>query len=134
MAVLYVAFAAVALWLVSELLMQSRAQVHWRVLALLGFLCVVLGVAAHQALVIVVGIVLFAVGQTFVTLAVRRGDVRAWVAIDREARSPRGLGEQPGRLHVDPVEEVSSAPSAYPPYEVEQQEHTAAMPLAPAYD
>ncbi|MEW2291573.1 hypothetical protein ABZ719_02540 [Streptomyces sp. NPDC006743] len=77
-AVLYIAFGGVALWLLGEVLLQYKARLRWRLLAFGGFLCVVLGVLMPSVLVIALGAIAFAVGQTFVTLSFRRGFVAGW--------------------------------------------------------
>ncbi|MEW1696124.1 hypothetical protein ACIQCR_06030 [Streptomyces sp. NPDC093249] len=76
--VLYIAFGAVALWLLGEVLLQYKARLRWRVLAFCGFLGVVLGVLLPSMPVIVAGAVAFAVGQTYVTLSFRRGFSTGW--------------------------------------------------------
>ncbi|OIV36403.1 hypothetical protein BIV57_16395 [Mangrovactinospora gilvigrisea] len=120
MAALYVAFALVTLWLVGEVLMQRGAKLHWRLLALLGFLCVVGGVALRSMPVIAGGVVLFGTGQAFVTLSVRKGGVDAW-GIDapwRKSAAGRS-GHRPPvqaqpQLQVEPVEEAAPMPAAAP--------------------
>ncbi|WP_405013744.1 hypothetical protein [Kitasatospora sp. NBC_01539] len=82
---LYAALAAVALWLIAELLLQNRAPLVWRGTALGGFLTVVAGMALQSVLVIGVGAAAFAVGQVFVTASVKRG-----VAVGRSLRGPDG--------------------------------------------
>ncbi|MER8043263.1 hypothetical protein [Streptomyces sp. NPDC094032] len=76
--VLYIAFGVVALWLLGEVLLQYKARLRWRLLAFGGFLGVVLGVLLPSVVVIVVGAVAFAVGQTYVTLSFRRGFSTGW--------------------------------------------------------
>ncbi|MGV9689479.1 hypothetical protein ACWDUX_10235 [Streptomyces sp. NPDC003444] len=76
--VLYIAFGAVALWLLGEVLLQYKARLRWRVLAFCGFLFVVLGVLLPSVPVIVAGALAFAVGQTYVTLSFRRGFSTGW--------------------------------------------------------
>ncbi|MGW6964236.1 hypothetical protein ACWGET_09315 [Streptomyces zaomyceticus] len=76
--VLYIAFGVVALWLLGEVLLQYKARLRWRVLAFCGFLGVVLGVLMPSVVVIIVGAVAFAVGQTYVTLSFRRGFSTGW--------------------------------------------------------
>lgn len=71
LAVLYTAFGVVALWLTGELLLQHRAEPHWRALALLGFLVLVAGVATGSLPLIGVGVVAFGAGQFLVTRSVR---------------------------------------------------------------
>ncbi|MFD5542907.1 hypothetical protein ACFWIJ_35115 [Streptomyces sp. NPDC127079] len=76
--VLYVAFGIVALWLLGEVLLQYKARLRWRLLAFAGFLGVVLGVLIPSVIVIGVGAIAFAVGQTYVTLSFRRGFEAGW--------------------------------------------------------
>jgi hypothetical protein len=76
--VLYIAFGVVALWLLGEVLLQYKARLRWRLLAFTGFLCVVAGALLPSVLVIGIGIVAFATGQTFVTLSYRRGFAAGW--------------------------------------------------------
>ncbi|MCC9308778.1 hypothetical protein LN042_17085 [Kitasatospora sp. RB6PN24] len=96
MLVLYAALAVVGLWLIAELLLQSRAPLHWRALALGGFLLVVAGMAVHSAPVIGGGAVGFAVGQVLVTTSVKRGGKPSWSL-------RRGDGELPGPLAKVPL-------------------------------
>ncbi|MFK0170096.1 hypothetical protein ACIQU5_14935 [Streptomyces sp. NPDC090306] len=76
--VLYIAFGVVALWLLGEVLLQYKARLRWRLLAFGGFVLVVLGVLIPSVLVIALGAVAFAVGQTYVTLSFRRGFDEGW--------------------------------------------------------
>ncbi|MFF1547375.1 hypothetical protein [Streptomyces sp. NPDC058291] len=76
--VLYIAFGVVALWLLGEVLLQYKARLRWRLLAFVGFLGVVLGVLIPSVVVIALGAVAFAVGQTYVTLSFRRGFAEGW--------------------------------------------------------
>ncbi|MFD8966298.1 hypothetical protein ACFV0C_15065 [Streptomyces sp. NPDC059568] len=76
--VLYIAFGIVALWLLGEVLLQYKARLRWRLLAFSGFMGVVLGVLLPSVLVIALGAVAFAVGQTYVTLSFRRGFSTGW--------------------------------------------------------
>ncbi|MDH6627099.1 hypothetical protein M2271_004922 [Streptomyces sp. LBL] len=78
LAVLYIAFGGVALWLLGEVLLQYKARLRWRLLAFAGFLGVVFGVLIPSVLVIALGAVAFAVGQTYVTLSFRRGFAAGW--------------------------------------------------------
>jgi hypothetical protein len=90
--VLYIAFGAVALWLLGEVLLQYKARLRWRLLAFFGFLTVVIGVVVlSSVLVIGVGAVAFATGQTLVTLSYRKGFVAGW-ALD----GLPGLPDLPG--------------------------------------
>ncbi len=76
--VLYLAFGIVALWLLGEVLLQYKARLRWRLLAFVGFLGVVLGVLMPSVVVIGLGAIAFAVGQTYVTLSFRRGFEQGW--------------------------------------------------------
>ncbi|MET9291745.1 hypothetical protein [Streptomyces sp. NPDC003077] len=98
--VLYIAFGFVALWLLGEVLLQYKAPLHWRLLAFAGFLTVVAGVASSLVAVIVAGALVFAVGQTYVTLSVRRGVAVGWALGGKPGESRRrkgGRGGAPGR-------------------------------------
>lgn len=86
--VLYIAFGIVALWLLGEVLLQYKARLRWRLLAFGGFLGVVLGVLIAQVIVIGLGAIAFAVGQTYVTLSFRRGFDSGWAV--------RGPGSEGG--------------------------------------
>ncbi|MEV6974819.1 hypothetical protein [Kitasatospora sp. NPDC093806] len=92
---LYVALAVVALWLVAELLLQNRAPLHWRGLALVGFLAVAGGMAIGSVPVIGVGAAMFAVGQTFVTLSVKRGYAGGWSLRKADGGLPGPLAKVP---------------------------------------
>jgi hypothetical protein len=81
--VLYIAFGIVALWLLGEVLLQYKARLRWRLLAFVGFLGVVLGVLIPSVIVIGLGAVAFAVGQTYVTLSFRRGFEAGWAVSGR---------------------------------------------------
>ncbi|MFG2371688.1 hypothetical protein ACGFY9_09445 [Streptomyces sp. NPDC048504] len=81
--VLYIAFGIVALWLLGEVLLQYKARLRWRLLAFVGFLGVVLGVLIPSVVVIGLGAVAFAVGQTYVTLSFRRGFEAGWAVSGR---------------------------------------------------
>ncbi|MFI9718714.1 hypothetical protein ACIHFE_03525 [Streptomyces sp. NPDC052396] len=94
--VLYIAFGIVALWLLSEVLLQYKARLRWRLLAFGGFLGVVAGVMAASVPVIVVGAVGFAAGQVFVTLSFRRGFAAGW-ALRRPAAAGNEGGAGEGR-------------------------------------
>ena len=81
--VLYIAFGVVALWLLGEVLLQYKARLRWRLLAFAGFLCVVLGVLIPNVIVIALGAIAFAIGQTYVTLSFRRGFEAGWAVRPR---------------------------------------------------
>ncbi|RKT04256.1 hypothetical protein BX286_2204 [Streptomyces sp. 3211.6] len=126
MTVLYIAFAFVALWLLAEVLMQYKARLRWRLLAFAGFLGVVAGVVLPSVLVIAVGAIAFAVGQTLVTLSFRKGFVAGWAlrkgkdgrpvrqeAPSRRRRhSGRGAQRQEPALEVTGLEYGSQDPAA----------------------
>jgi hypothetical protein len=95
MLVLYAALAVVGLWLTAELLLQGRAPLHWRALALGGFLLVVAGMAVHSVPVIVGGAIGFAVGQVLVTTAVKRGGTPAWSLRRSDGELPGALAKVP---------------------------------------
>ncbi|WP_457034174.1 hypothetical protein [Kitasatospora sp. P5_F3] len=92
---LYAALAVVALWLVAELLLQNRAPLHWRAVALGGFLAVVAGMALSSVLVIGAGAALFAAGQVLVTLSVKRGYVAGWSLRRADGALPGALAKVP---------------------------------------
>ncbi|MEV0531532.1 hypothetical protein [Kitasatospora sp. NPDC050463] len=92
---LYAALAVVALWLLAELLLQNRAPVHWRALALAGFLGVSAGMAAGSVVVIGAGAALFALGQTLVTLSVKRGYAAGWSLRRPDGGLPGPLAKVP---------------------------------------
>ncbi|MFI9252223.1 hypothetical protein [Streptomyces sp. NPDC053069] len=109
--VLYIAFGVVALWLLGEVLLQYKARLRWRLLAFAGFLGVVVGVLMPSVIVIGVGAIAFAVGQTFVTVSFRRGFAAGWAVKRPEAETggaskrrrgkadrydPEGAGLEPG--------------------------------------
>ncbi|WP_438488458.1 hypothetical protein [Streptomyces sp. S186] len=115
--ILYIAFALVALWLLGEVLFQNKAPLRWRLLALGGFLGVVTGVLLPSVIVIALGAVAFAVGQTYVTLSVRRGYTEGWTiggrpkpGRRRRARPSRGAAAGPN-LQVSGLTE-ETAPDA----------------------
>ncbi|MEU2925366.1 hypothetical protein ABZ636_09925 [Streptomyces sp. NPDC007251] len=95
--VLYIAFGIVALWLLGEVLLQYKARLRWRLLAFAGFLGVVLGVLMPSVVVIGLGAIAFAVGQTYVTLSFRRGFAAGWAVkrpdTDSEGGSKRRRGK-----------------------------------------
>ncbi|MFC1412429.1 hypothetical protein ACEZCY_08080 [Streptacidiphilus sp. N1-12] len=93
--VLYAAFAVVALWLLGELLLQHRAEPHWRALALLGFLVLVGGVAEGSLPLIGAGVVAFGIGQFLVTRSVRTGSGTHWSLRAADGSLPGPLGRLP---------------------------------------
>ncbi|MFC7216718.1 hypothetical protein ACFQLX_00810 [Streptomyces polyrhachis] len=118
--VLYIAFAAVTLWLLWEVLMQYKARLRWRLLALAGFLLVAAGLfVMGSRLVIGLGAVLFAVGQVKVTLSYRSGFSDGWAlgphAEDDEELMPRPRRrEEPSRQEYDDFEEEAPLPRRAP--------------------
>lgn len=91
-AVLYLAFAVVALWLLGEVLLQYKARLRWRLLAFGGFLLVVLGVLLPSVVVIALGAIAFATGQALVTLSFRRGFAAGWALGGKPGASKRRRG------------------------------------------
>ncbi|WP_316520788.1 hypothetical protein [Kitasatospora brasiliensis] len=89
------ALAVVALWLLAEVLFQNRAPLHWRILALAGFLGVAAGMSIGSVVVIGAGAALFAVGQTFVTLSVKRGYQAGWSLRKPDGSLPGPLAKVP---------------------------------------
>ncbi|MHA6759294.1 hypothetical protein [Streptacidiphilus sp. PAMC 29251] len=105
-AVLYVAFAVVALWLLGELLLQHRAEPHWRALALLGFLVLVGGVVTGSLPLIGAGVVAFGIGQFLVTRSVRTGGGTHWSLRAADGSLPGALGALPLLGSVFPAGEA----------------------------
>ncbi|MET7620274.1 hypothetical protein [Streptomyces sp. NPDC005408] len=106
--VLYIAFGIVALWLLGEVLLQYKARLRWRLLAFVGFLGVVFGVLLPSVVVIAVGAIAFAVGQTYVTLSFRRGFSTGWALGGSPGESRRRKsGPGPGATPREPTLEVS---------------------------
>src|SRR6059036_1583460 len=103
--ILYIAFGIVALWLLGEVLLQYKARLRYRLLAFAGFLGVVLGVLIPSVIVIGVGAIAFAVGQTYVTLSFRRGFSTGWAIGGHPGASKRRKIKEP--VHQDPTLEVS---------------------------
>jgi hypothetical protein len=116
-AVLYIAFGAVAIWLLAEVLLQYKARLRWRLLAFAGFATVVLGVVALSSVVVItLGAVAFAVGQTFVTLSYRRGFSTGWAlgGMPGSSRRRRDGGDGLQGDEADPVLEVSGVEEERP--------------------
>lgn len=112
--VLYIAFGIVALWLLGEVLLQYKARLRWRLLAFSGFVGVVAGVLMHSVVVIGVGAIAFALGQTYVTLSFRRGFAAGW-AVKRPDPEAEGGGSKRRRGKADrrdPSLEVSDLEAA----------------------
>ncbi|AXI77107.1 hypothetical protein [Peterkaempfera bronchialis] len=121
--VLYAAFVVVALWLVAELLLQNKAPLVWRAVALAGFLGVVGGMALGSVAVIGLGAAAFAVGQTFVTLSVKRGYQAGWSLRGPDGSLPGPLSRIPflagavgGSLAEPPVAQVGEVGPVEPAY------------------
>ncbi|MFG2720242.1 hypothetical protein ACGFW5_18400 [Streptomyces sp. NPDC048416] len=105
--VLYIAFAIVALWLLGEVLLQYKARLRWRLLAFTGFLGVVLGVLLSSVLVIVLGVITFAVGQVYVTLSFRKGFSTGWALGGRPGASRRRRAARKSAAVAQPALEVT---------------------------
>ncbi|MEU2714007.1 hypothetical protein [Streptomyces sp. NPDC007205] len=110
--VLYIAFGIVALWLLGEVLLQYKARLRWRLLAFTGFLGVVVGVLMPSVIVIGVGAIAFAVGQTYVTLSFRRGFAAGW-AVKRPDAETGGASKR-RRGKADRHDPQSHAPDPEP--------------------
>ncbi|MFC1416815.1 hypothetical protein [Streptacidiphilus cavernicola] len=121
-AVLYVAFAAVALWLLGELLLQHRAEPHWRGLALLGFLGLVAGVARGSLPLIAVGVVGFGVGQYLVSRSVRTGGRTHWSLRAADGSLPGPLAGLPLLGSVFPTTTAETPPEPAAPQQPEPPE------------
>ncbi|MFC5723162.1 hypothetical protein ACFP1Z_23615 [Streptomyces gamaensis] len=126
--VLYIAFGVVALWLLGEVLLQYKARLRWRLLAFVGFLGVVAGVVVPSVVVIAVGAVAFAVGQTYVTLSFRRGFAAGWAVRKRAKAGGDGAGPRSGRRRKGGSRPAAAARPPAPPAAEEPVERTAAMP------
>ncbi|TJZ50955.1 hypothetical protein FCH28_20835 [Streptomyces piniterrae] len=94
--VLYIAFGLVALWLLGEVLLQYKARLRWRLLAFSGFIGVVVGVIIPSVIVIGVGAIAFAIGQTNVTLSFKRGFSTGWALGGKPGESRRRRGRSSG--------------------------------------
>ncbi|MFG2832757.1 hypothetical protein ACGFWI_35780 [Streptomyces sp. NPDC048434] len=105
--VLYIAFGLVALWLLGEVLLQNKARLRWRLLAFAGFLGVVVGVIIPSIVVIGLGLVAFAIGQTNVTLSFRRGFTTGWALGGKPGESRRRRARPSGPPPAEPTLEVS---------------------------
>lgn len=135
--VLYIAFGVVALWLLGEVLLQYKARLRWRLLAFVGFLGVVFGVLLPSVVVIALGAIAFAVGQTYVTLSFRRGFSTGWALGGSPGVSPRRKsGARSGAASREPsleVTDLSYEPAA--PYEPDPYEPAAsASHREPVYE
>ncbi|MCK7622135.1 hypothetical protein MUU72_03170 [Streptomyces sp. RS10V-4] len=127
--ILYIAFGLVALWLLGEVLFQHKARLRWRALALAGFLGVVTGVIIPSVIVVALGAIAFATGQTYVTLSVRRGFAEGWtlgrrpkVNRRRRARPSRGAGP---KLQVSGLSEEHPAGGTGPEAPAPAADHPA---------
>ncbi|MCG7211125.1 hypothetical protein [Streptomyces arenae] len=131
--VLYVAFGVVALWLLGEVLLQYKARLRWRLLAFVGFLGVVFGVLIPSVIVIGVGAIAFAVGQTYVTLSFRRGFEAGWAVKRPDADSDGGglLRRRRGEPDEDPGLEATDPDAADAAYAGQQAGY--ATGSTPAY-
>ncbi|MER7842139.1 hypothetical protein ABTY98_41205 [Streptomyces sp. NPDC096040] len=111
--VLYAAFGIVALWLLGEVLLQYKARLRWRLLAFAGFLGVVFGVLIPSVIVIGLGAIAFAVGQTYVTLSFRRGFEAGW-AVKRPGADGDGgpIKRRRGEPDEDPGLEATDPDAA----------------------
>lgn len=118
--VLYIAFGCVALWLLGEVLLQYKARLRWRLLAFGGFLGVVIGVLLPSVVVIGIGAIAFATGQTYVTLSFRRGFSTGWA-----------LGGQPGLSKRRKTSPRGAEASADPTLQVSDLEYGQAGPAGP---
>ncbi|EFL26842.1 putative membrane protein [Streptomyces himastatinicus ATCC 53653] len=127
--VLYIAFGVVALWLLGEVLLQYKARLRWRLLAFVGFLGVVVGVLIPSVVVIAIGAIAFAIGQTYVTLSFRQGFEKGW-ALESIPGVPglgRGRERDPGpegpepepMLQVSDLEDVPVSRPEPPTYRPE---------------
>ncbi|MGW7579101.1 hypothetical protein [Streptomyces sp. NPDC054765] len=119
--VLYIAFGLVALWLLGEVLLQNKARLRWRLLAFAGFLAVVVGVVIPSIIVIGLGLVAFAIGQTNVTLSFRRGFTTGWALRAKPGASGessesgrRRRARPPGPPAAEPTLEVSGLEAVAP--------------------
>ncbi|WP_030671385.1 SCO2102 family sporulation regulator [Streptomyces cellulosae] len=132
--VLYIAFGVVALWLLGEVLLQYKARLRWRLLAFAGFLGVVFGVLLPSVIVIGLGAIAFAVGQTFVTLSFRRGFAAGW-AVSRPGAD--GVKRRRGKAdHQDPTLEVTDLEAGDAGYggDADHRQHAGAYGHDDEYD
>lgn len=86
---LYVLFAPVGLWLLTEVLWQHGAPFRYRVLAFLGFMGVVAGVAVHNPVVVGIGVLCFVIGQFLTTRHVRAGYHHGWTITGKRPKGRR---------------------------------------------
>ncbi|MFE0377761.1 hypothetical protein ACFW1M_19720 [Streptomyces inhibens] len=112
--VLYIAFGLVALWLLGEVLLQYKARLRWRLLAFTGFLGVVVGVIIPSVIVIGVGAIAFAIGQTNVTLSFKRGFNTGWALGGKPGESRRRRARPTGKPADGPTLQVSDLEAVAP--------------------
>ncbi|MBY8886188.1 hypothetical protein K7472_15150 [Streptomyces sp. PTM05] len=139
-AVLYVAFGVVALWLLGEVLFQHKARLRWRLAAFTGFLCVVVGVAMHEVVIVALGAVAFGTGQAFVTLSHRRGFSTGWAVGGRPGTSRRRktggrtAGQAGPTLEVSAVEAATAGDAVTPPVDADADDLAATGVMDPVAD
>ncbi|WP_104815700.1 hypothetical protein [Kitasatospora sp. MMS16-BH015] len=131
---LYAALAVVAVWLLAELLFQHRAPLHWRGLALAGFLAVVAGMALSSVPVIGLGAAAFATGQVFVTLAVKQGRPVGWSLRRPDGSLPGPLAKVPLLSAATGGAAVAAATAPEPVGEVGPVEESAAPEPVAGYE
>lgn len=136
MIVLYVLFVPVGLWLLTEAMWQHGAPFRYRVLALIGFGGVVVGVAMGNSIVSGAGGVCFVVGQLLVTRQVRRGYYHGWtVRFGRKrARRARHGRPTPAEVAADPGTQDFVGYGEYPQYGAYEHAYEQGEFPAPAYD
>ncbi|QQC88861.1 hypothetical protein [Streptomyces alfalfae] len=127
--VLYIAFGCVALWLLGEVLLQYKARLRWRLLAFVGFLCVVIGVLLPSVWVIGLGAIAFATGQTYVTLSFRKGFSTGWALGGRPGPSKRRKASGRQTAVQEPTLQVSDLE-----YEQPAEQPFEPVPPPPAHD
>ncbi|GAA2412489.1 hypothetical protein GCM10010420_47220 [Streptomyces glaucosporus] len=122
---LYIAFGAVAVWLLAEVLLQYKARLRWRLLAFGGFAMVVVGVVLLSSVVVIaLGAAAFAVGQTFVTLSYRRGFTAGWAlggmpGTSRRRREVRPLPPEDAEPRLEVSDLRPEPPAEAPAYRPE---------------
>ncbi|GAA2443952.1 hypothetical protein [Streptomyces macrosporus] len=122
---LYIAFGAVAVWLLAEVLLQYKARLRWRLLAFGGFAMVVVGVVLLSSVVVIsLGAAAFAVGQTFVTLSYRRGFTAGWAlggmpGTSKRRREVRPLPPEDAEPHLEVSDLRPEPPRDQPAYRPE---------------
>ncbi|WP_447036867.1 hypothetical protein [Streptomyces sp. DSM 118878] len=127
--VLYIAFGCVALWLLGEVLLQYKARLRWRLLAFVGFLCVVVGVLMPSVWVIGLGAIAFATGQTYVTLSFRQGFSTGWALGGKPGLSRRRKASGRSAAVQEPTLQVSDLE-----YEQAPDQQFEPVPPPPAHD